>query len=105
MSRSGRGAAARGPSGFRIGLRVTAAVFGAYGFAWGVASFAAGLGALAGLAPAEAVTVGGLLALVLLPGAVLWAFGTARAVMGWLVLGGGGALMTGVAWALRAGAP
>ncbi|MBY6261012.1 iron uptake protein [Azospirillum sp. 412522] len=73
--------------------RVTAAVFGAYGFAWGLAAFGAELGALAGMAPAEAVTASSLLALVTLPAAALWAFAVPRVAVGWAVLGGGGTLL------------
>ncbi|PWC35917.1 hypothetical protein [Azospirillum sp. TSO35-2] len=95
----------RGRSRLRAALRVTAAVFGAYAFAWGIAAFGSALGALAGLAPAEAVTAASLLALLVLPVAALWAFAVPRAVMGWVLLGGGGALMTGVACAVRMALP
>lgn len=75
-------------------MRVTAAVAGAYAFAWGVVAFGAQLGVWAGLAPAEAVMAFSLLALLLLPAVVLWAFAVPDAVTGWLLLGGGGAVMT-----------
>lgn len=73
--------------------RVTAAVFGAYGFAWGLAAFGAELGLLIGLAPAEAVTAASLLSLLILPMTALWAFAVPRAAIGWAVLGGGGIVM------------
>ncbi|PWC90931.1 hypothetical protein TSH100_02695 [Azospirillum sp. TSH100] len=76
-----------------MAARVTAAVFGAYGFAWGLAASGAELGAMAGLAPAEAVTASSLLALVVLPVASLWAFAVPRVTVGWAVLGGGGLLL------------
>ncbi|MBK1838478.1 hypothetical protein JHL17_13745 [Azospirillum sp. YIM B02556] len=82
------------PSRCHTAARVTAAVFGAYGFAWGLASFGAELGALAGMAPAEAVTTSSLLALLVLPVVALWAFAVPRVVVGWAVLGGGGVLLT-----------
>ncbi|CAO3425414.1 hypothetical protein [Azospirillum endophyticum] len=91
------------PSRLDTAARVTAAVFGAYGFAWGLASFGAELGALAGMAPAEAVTTSSLLALLVLPVMALWAFAVPRVVVGWAVLGGGGVLLT-VAARLAGGA-
>ncbi len=101
----GRTTTARRPSGLRVALRVTAAIFGAYGFAWGLAAFGSQVGALVGMAPAEAVTFASLAALLALPAAALWAFAVPRAVMGWLVLGGGGALLTGAAYLARLGMP
>ena len=83
----------RAPSRFRTAARVTAAVFAAYGFAWGIAAFGAELGTLAGMAPAEAVTAASLLALLVLPALSLWAFAVPRAGIGWAVLGGGAVLM------------
>ncbi len=99
------GSAVRGPSGLRAVLRVTAAIFAAYGFAWGLASVIARLGVMAGMVATEAATLGNLLALLVLPGVVLWCFAVRRATMGWLVLGGGGALLTGLAWGPGAGMP
>lgn len=87
-----------GPSRLHMTVRVTAAIFGAYGFAWGLAAFGAELGVLAGLPPAEAVTASSLLALFVLPVASLWAFAVTRAVAGWAVLGGGGILMLAASW-------
>lgn len=84
------------PSRLHMAARVAAAVFGAYGFAWGLAAFGAELGALAGMAPAEAVTASSLLALVVLPVAALWAFAVPRVTVGWAVLGGGGVLLIAV---------
>lgn len=83
----------RRPSRLRTAVRVTAAVFGAYGFAWGIAAFGAELGTLAGMATAEAVTAASLLALLVLPAVSLWAFAVPRAGVGWAVLGGGAAMM------------
>ncbi|WP_376963128.1 hypothetical protein ABNQ39_24785 [Azospirillum sp. A26] len=90
---SGRVEGRAAPPRLRTAARVTAAVFGAYGFAWGLAAFGAELGALAGMAPAEAVTASSLLALVVLPVASLWAFAVPRVMVGWAVLGGGGVLL------------
>ncbi len=98
VRRAGTG---RSPSGgarpsrpaWTTAARVTAAVFGAYGFAWGLAAFGAELGVLIGLAPAEAVTAASLLSLLILPMTALWAFAVPRAAIGWAVLGGGGIVM------------
>lgn len=96
-AKTGRVAKA-GPSRLHMTVRVTAAIFGAYGFAWGIAAFGAELGVLAGLPPAEAVTASSLLALFVLPVAALWAFAVTPAVAAWAVLGGGGVLMIVASW-------
>lgn len=109
MGSRAAGAAARGAGiGDRV-ARVTAAVFASYAFAWGVASCGARAGVAGGLAPTESVTLSALVALLLIPGAVIWVFATARPGAGWLVLGGAGALLTGlsalIGWLAPGGLP
>jgi hypothetical protein len=52
----------------------------------------------------EAQTTAYLLAFLLFLGAFLWAFSARRVLLVWCVLGGGGALMTALAWAMTRGA-
>ena len=84
-----------------ITARVTAGVLGGYAFSWGFSAL--GIAALVALGAdfedAEAGTL--LLALLVFLGVFLWSFAARRIALVWLVLAGGGALMTASAWALQ----
>ncbi|MCB4362641.1 iron uptake protein [Hydrogenophaga taeniospiralis] len=85
----------------QVPLRMAAAVLGGYAFTWGFSAL--GIAALVALGAdfedAEAGTL--LLALLVFLGVFLWAFAARRIALVWLVLAGGGALMTAAAWALQ----
>ena len=81
--------------------RMTAAVFGAYGFTWGFA--AAGVAALVGLGvdyhDAEMGVL--MLAFLVFLGLFLWSFAAASIARVWAVLAGGAALLFTAAWAIQ----
>jgi hypothetical protein len=80
--------------------RIAAALLGGYAFVWGFTTLGVILGMRLGAAFGDALTATGLLAFLVFLGVFLWSF-VARSVMRvWLVLAGGGVLMTGLAWAL-----
>jgi hypothetical protein len=88
---------------WQVASRVAAGVFGAYAFMWGFATLGIALGLVAGLPYGEAQTLVYLLAFLVLLVCFLWAFAAASLVRVWLVLAGGGALMTATAWLLTRG--
>jgi hypothetical protein len=78
--------------------RIAAALLGGYVFTWGFAvSSTSGLVAM-GVAYDQARTGTMLLAFLIFLSAFLWSFAAASIARVWLVLAGGGALMTAVAW-------
>jgi hypothetical protein len=81
--------------------RIAAALVGGYAFTWGFTAF--GIAALVALGvDFHAAETGVLLvAFLVFLGLFLWAFATASVLRAWLLLGGGGLLMTGIAWALQ----
>ncbi len=90
-------------SGHAVGIvnRIAAALLGGYLFTWGFTAIGiAGLVAL-GVDFHEAETAAYLLAFLLFLGLFLWAISTASVARAWLLLGGGGLLMTGAALALQ----
>lgn len=84
--------------------RIAAGVFGGYAFIWGFTTLTIALALAARLSYGEAQTTAYLLAFLLFLGAFLWAFTAKRLALVWAVLGGGGALMTAIAWAMTRGA-
>jgi hypothetical protein len=80
--------------------RIAAGVFGGYAFVWGLTTLIIALAVTARLSYGEAQTTAYLLAFLVFLGAFLWAFAARRIAVVWMVLGGGGALMTAVAWSL-----
>ncbi len=84
-----------------VAARVTAGVFGAYAFTWGLA--AAGVAALVGLGVAYHDAEMGMLMLALLVflGLFLWSFTAASIARIWAVLAGGAALLFTAAWLLQ----
>jgi hypothetical protein len=87
----------------QIVSRIAAGVFGGYAFVWGFTTLTIALALSAELSYLEAQTTAYLLAFLLFLGAFLWAFAARRVARVWAVLGGGGVLMTALAWALTRG--
>ncbi|MES2950144.1 MAG: iron uptake protein [Pseudomonadota bacterium] len=89
------------PTAVSVVLRVTGAVLGSYGISAAlVALLAVGLTA-AGLARSEAVVTASLLGFVLYLVVVLWAFSVRSLARLWVCLGGGTALLLGLALLLQ----
>jgi hypothetical protein len=80
--------------------RVAAAIFGGYAFVWGFTTLLIAVALALRLPYGDAQTTAYLLAFLLFLGAFLWAFTVRRVAVAWLVLAGGGAAMTALAWAL-----
>jgi len=92
---------ARHPAWLPVVLRIAAALAGGYAFTWGAAALAiAGLAA-AGMDFEEAEHAVMLLAFIVFLVAFLWAHACRSLVRVWVVLAGGGALMTLFAWLLQ----
>jgi hypothetical protein len=83
--------------------RIAAGVLGGYAFIWGFTALTIALALAARRSFGEAQTTAYLLAFLLFLAAFLWAFTARRIAFVWAVLGGGGALMAGIAWALTRG--
>ncbi|MBC3917134.1 iron uptake protein [Undibacterium sp. CY18W] len=96
--------ASHAPAGLALAHRLTAAILGAYIFAWGFITLAmAGLFAL-GMSFHDAEHLSSILVFLVYLGAFLWAFIAKRAknmLLVWLLLGGGGALMAACASLLQ----
>ena len=84
----------------RVTARIAAAVLGGYVFVWGFTTLTIATALALGFPYDEAQLFAYLLAFLVFLAAFLWAFATRTALRAWLVLGGGGALMTGLAWLL-----
>ncbi|MDQ8023677.1 MAG: hypothetical protein REI94_17695 [Moraxellaceae bacterium] len=80
--------------------RVAASLLGGYVFVWGFVTLGIALLMSAGMPYDEATTTLYLLAFILFLVMFCWAFAAASLVRVWAVLGGGGLLMTGLAWLL-----
>jgi hypothetical protein len=80
--------------------RVAAGLLGGWVFVWGCTTLGVALGLLAGVQYREAVELAYLLAFLLFLVVFCWAFAAASLARVWLVLAGGGGLMSLAAWAL-----
>jgi hypothetical protein len=80
--------------------RVAAGLAGGWVFVWGCTTLGIALGLLAGVSYREAVGLAYLLAFLLFLVVFCWAFAAASLLRVWLVLAGGGAVMSLFAWAL-----
>jgi hypothetical protein len=80
--------------------RIAAAILGGYAFVWGFTTLLIALALAASLPFGDAQTTAYLLAFLVFLGAFLWAFAARRVALVWGVLGGGGVVMTAIAWAL-----
>ncbi len=84
-------------SWFPITSRIAAALFGGYAFTWGFVTLLIALGLTLGADLDDSWTLAYLLAFLVYLVAFLWAFAAERLLRVWVVLAGGGGLMTGVA--------
>lgn len=80
--------------------RVLAAVVGSYVFTWGFTALVVALHLASGADYDEGLTLAYLLAFLAYLAVFLWAFATKGTMRIWIILAGGGAAMTGMAWAL-----
>lgn len=87
-------------SAAQIISRVAAGVLGGYVFTWGFVTSSIASLVVAGMPYGEALTVIYLLAFFVLLTAFCWSFVAASVGRVWLVLAGGGAVMTAAAWAM-----
>lgn len=87
-------------SATHIVARVAAGLLGGWLFVWGCTTLGIALGLLAGVSYREVVETAYLLAFLLFLGVFCWAFAAASLLRVWLVLGGGGVVMSLLAWAL-----
>ena len=85
----------------QIVSRVAAGVLGGYVFTWGFIALSIALLFAARLDFHDAEAVGGILGLLLFLVVFLWAFAAPSVARVWLVLAGGGAVMTGAAWLVQ----
>ncbi len=83
-----------------ITSRVAASLLGGYAFTWGFTVLGVALLAAVGMTYHEAQTLIYLLAFLLFLVVFCWAFAAARVWTVWVVLAGGGAAMTVMAWLL-----
>lgn len=78
--------------------RIAASLLGGYIFVWGFIALGISIGLCLGVAYSEVQMLMLLLAFFVFLGAFLWSFVTKGLWRLWLVLAGGGVLMTGAAW-------
>ena len=83
-----------------ITSRIGASLLGGYLFTWGFTTLVIALGLAAGHDYHESQHLAFLLAFLVYLVAFLWGFAAASLTRAWIVLAGGGALMTGAAWLL-----
>jgi membrane-bound ClpP family serine protease len=83
--------------------RVAAGLLGSYAFVWGFAMALTGVLMRAGMPYDEALTLVYLLAFIVYLVAFCWAFAARSLARVWVVLAGGGALMSVAGWALTRG--
>jgi hypothetical protein len=85
----------------QIVSRIAAALLGGYVFVWGFTTLGIVLGLALGASYGDAQTTVYLLAFLLFLAVFLWAFASRSLTRVWLLLAGGGAFMTGLAWLLE----
>lgn len=78
--------------------RVGAGLVGGWAFAWGGVTLAIASLLRAGMSYEDAAMLANLLAFLVFLAALCWAIAAASATRAWLVLAGGGALMTAAGW-------
>jgi hypothetical protein len=83
-----------------LSSRVAAALFGGYLFTWGFTALLVASTLATGGDYEEGLTLANMLAFIVFLCVFLWAFAAASVTRVWLVLAGGGAAMTAVAWGL-----
>lgn len=81
--------------------RIAAGVLGGYAFTWGFIALSIGLLFAAQMEFHDAEALGYIVGFIVFLVAFLWSFAAASVRRVWLVLAGGGALMTGAAWLVQ----
>lgn len=81
--------------------RIAAGILGGYAFTWGFIALLIGLLFAAKMAFHDAEALGYILGFIVFLMVFLWAFSARSLARVWLVLAGGGALMTGTAWLVQ----
>jgi hypothetical protein len=80
--------------------RVAGALVGGYAFVWGFTTLLMAVALSLGDDFHDAEQLAHVLAFLVFLGVLLWAFASPKVGKVWLVLAGGGAVMTGLAWAV-----
>ncbi|CAN7153874.1 hypothetical protein [Acidovorax sp. Leaf78] len=88
-------------SRLNIVSRIAAGVLGGYAFTWGFIALAIGLLFAARMEFHDAEALGYIVGFIIFLVAFVWAFAAASVKRVWLVLAGGGAVMTGAAWLVQ----
>lgn len=88
-------------SRLNIVSRIAAGVLGGYAFTWGFIALAIGLLFAARMEFHDAEALGYIVGFIVFLVAFVWAFAVASVKRVWLVLAGGGAVMTGAAWLVQ----
>jgi hypothetical protein len=88
----------RAPTQREVTSRIAASLLGSFGFVWGFVTSTVVLGVGAGMSFEDAQALAYLLAFLLFAACFCWAFAAGSAVRVWLVLVGGGAVMSGLGW-------
>ncbi|RYF28641.1 MAG: iron uptake protein [Comamonadaceae bacterium] len=88
-------------SRLNIVSRIAAGVLGGYAFTWGFIALLVGTLFWAQMEFHDAEALGYILGFIVFLVVFLWAFAAASVGRVWLVLAGGGALMTGAAWLVQ----
>jgi hypothetical protein len=88
------------PTRAHVLSRTAASLLGSYVFVWGFTSLGIALGVSGGMAYSEAQALLFLLAFLVFLACFCWAFTAAGLARVWVVLAGGGAVMTVAAWLL-----
>lgn len=86
----------------RIAARIAAALLGGYAFTWGFIALVMAAAYGAGMEFHDSESLGSIIGLLLYLVVFLWAFSARRLWPVWLMLAGGGAVMTGLAFLLQA---
>lgn len=84
-----------------IAMRIGAGVLGGYSFTWGFMALTISLLFTADVDLDDAEALGYILGFIIFLVIFLWAFVARSVARVWLVLAGGGALMTGTAWLVQ----
>lgn len=88
-------------SRLNIASRIAAGVLGGYAFTWGFIALLVGTMFAAQMEFHDAEALGYILGFIVFLVVFLWAFVAASIGRVWVVLAGGGALMTGAAWLVQ----
>jgi len=90
-------------SSLHVFSRLCAGIFGSYAFTWGFIALGASSLIVTGTEFHEAASLTSMLGFLIYLAAFCWAFAAASITRVWVVLAGGGALMTVVGWWISRG--